>query len=79
MKRGSGGGTQGKKQMSCREVKEKKMKMKYKGTVIYGVVFVSRDLCPVINTLFLINDNENDLDRRPKMMASWSNTVLLLT
>lgn len=55
------------------------MKMKYKGTVIYGVVFVSRDLCPVINTLFLINDNENDLDRRPKMMASWSNTVLLLT
>lgn len=51
---GSDGGTQGKKQMSCcREVK-KKMKMKYKGTVTYGVVSVSRDLCPVINTQRLI-------------------------
>jgi len=36
--------------MSCREVK-KKMKMKYKGTVTYDVVSVSRNLCPVINTL----------------------------
>lgn len=33
--------------LSCWE-RNKKKKMKYKGTVVYGVVFLSQILCPVI-------------------------------